>query len=52
MMASTKSVGMAKLSLNSDLQSSRRALAFVFGVAVLDLLGLTLLAVIKSPERV
>ncbi len=42
-MESTTTVGLAELSPNSALQTPRRALAFIFGVAVLDLLGLTLL---------
>jgi hypothetical protein len=42
-MESTSTVGMAELSQNSTLQISRRALTFIFGVAVLDVLGLTLL---------
>ena len=42
-MESTTTVGMAELSQNSGLQTHRRAMAFIFGVAVLDLLGLTLL---------
>jgi len=44
-MESTNTVGMASPSQNSDTfsQIPRRALAFIFGVAVLDLLGLTLL---------
>lgn len=42
-MESTSTVGMAELSQNSTLQTPRRALAFIFGVAVLDVLGLTLL---------
>lgn len=42
-MESTNPVGMAELSQNLDTPAPRPALAFVFGVAVLDLLGLTLL---------
>jgi hypothetical protein len=42
-MESTSLVGMAELSQNPAAPASRRALGFIFGVAVLDILGLTLL---------